>query len=292
MTNPFASSIQELIDSMKRLHDTNNTSGSFDQFKSLLTNSSPQSPSPELSEIISHVQSQYTYTKSTSTLLHPILKQDATFADLTTATNLIQLYFQGTQPFDQIFSNLVSNLVSIKFAKIEEIKKGIETIAADRKNLQKTLDRILQKFSSQIEELNIDALFQSSIDTLLGDSQTILNDLLNLPSPNNPNPTDVIRVVKNFIDHLKKARDTFKKFDRKGISLDNSDVGKLKKLIGNWEKIIETLQIVTRNENLSISTDSRNAIAQSIEIHELLEENYGYLSDLIRSGDLVSPGIL
>jgi hypothetical protein len=99
-------------------------------------------------------------------------------------------------------------------------------------------------------------------------------------------------VVARFISHLKKARDTFNQFSRNNISLDEGEVNNLRELVSNWGKITQKLQTITGKEDLSDSQNSRGAIAQSIQIHDLLEENYGFLSDLIRSGDLVSPGIL
>jgi hypothetical protein len=214
------------------------------------------------------------------------------FEDLIFAIKLVETYLQNTKSLSQNLSVLKDLDKSNPQPTYDTAKQKLpsqyknnnlyEAVKCIRDTLEQTLAGILDELNLTKDEVDI--------TSLVPESQRILKSLNAISIP--PSPPDVGAVVKQLVNHLKSARDTFKKFDRKGISLDDGEIVSLKELIRNWEKIIEKLQVITEKEDLSSSTNSRNAIAQSIQIHDLLEENYGFLSDLIRSGDLVSPGIL
>jgi hypothetical protein len=144
-----------------------------------------------------------------------------------------------------------------------------------RQSLAKTLNQILDQLNLTRDDVNIKGL--------VDESQRIL-DALNAVNP------DLTVIIPRLINHLKLARDTFKRLIPSGISLDEEDVINLKKLAGNWGKITEKLQAISvANSALNAS---RTAIAQSIQIHDLLEVNYDALAALVRSRDLESTGIL
>jgi superfamily I DNA/RNA helicase len=220
------------------------------------------------------------------------LFNNADIGKLTTATNLIQLYFQGTQPLGQILSNLIDsieNLVqsSLNGVTFDQFRQSVKQILDDRQALQKTLNRVLREFGTEIDEQDLQKLLQRS--------STILNEL------NNLNPTgfeDLSPLVQEFIAHLKKAQELFKKFNRQDEDLTGNEPDEIKQLIINWgdairqiEKIEQTDPEIKNELNNDVSKN-REAIAQSIKIHELLEQNYDYLTTLVRSGDLESAGIL
>jgi hypothetical protein len=84
---------------------------------------------------------------------------------------------------------------------------------------------------------------------------------------------------QDFINYMVSTEKVLKSLDRRGVSLPEREINQLIKNLGCAVKNLPP-------------TSTNDAIAQSIQIHDLLEENYSFLSDLIRSGDLVSPGIL
>jgi hypothetical protein len=147
-----------------------------------------------------------------------------------------------------------------------------------RQSLAKTLNQLLDQLNLTRDDVNIKGL--------VDESQRIL-DALNAANLDLP---DLTVIIPRLINHLKLARDTFKHLIPSGISLDEDDVINLKKLAGNWGKITEKLQAISvANSALNVS---RTAIAQSIQIHDLLEVNYDALAALVRSRDLESTGIL
>lgn len=252
----------------------------------------PTDNNPELADEIAAFNLQYQYTISTDNLLKTVVPLDtpATLAHLTTAINLIQLYFQGTQSLSSILADLLNSLTPIDGIDdaINIIRKSVNQIAIDRTTLQKTLNRVLREFDSEISDLNLKSLLQrirgilSTLDRFIQNPPIKLNVL----SP----------VIDDLIDHLKTAQALFKSFNRKGDDLTGDEPDEIKQLILNWGEAIrkiETLEATDSIKNdLNDGTKAGAAIAQSIQLHELLESNYDYLTALIRSGDLESAGIL
>jgi|GEM_PF-2525499 len=294
---------------------SNNTSSAISQLRSLMnilraTESQlenhvvglkPESLKPggteaDISNVLQALQEGL--TRHTAELLNSAPVEPG-FEDLIFAIKLVESYLQKTNSLSQNLSVLKDLDKTSPQPKYEPKYEGTklpslpsqckdsnlyEAIKCVRTTLGQTLIGILDEQNLTRDEVDITSLVQ--------ESRRILESINNISSQDKPTPTDVNAVVNQFISHLKSARETFNKFNRKGISLDDGEVESLKELIRNWEKITEKLQIITGKEDLSDSTVSRAAIAQSIQIHDLLEENYSFLSDLIRSGDLVSPGIL
>ncbi|OUL28938.1 hypothetical protein BV378_06985 [Nostoc sp. RF31YmG] len=303
MTNPFDSLIKELRHKMDNVNLSESGGRMINGLQQkgllalltdskLITNNQPSTNVPELKEIIYAFLSQHNYTENTNNLLKSNLFNNADIGKLTTATNLIQLYFQGTQPLGQILSNLIDsieNLVqsSLNGVTFDQFRQSVKQILDDRQALQKTLNRVLREFGTEIDEQDLQKLLQRS--------STILNEL------NNLNPTgfeDLSPLVQEFIAHLKKAQELFKKFNRQDEDLTGNEPDEIKQLIINWgdairqiEKIEQTDPEIKNELNNDVSKN-REAIAQSIKIHELLEQNYDYLTTLVRSGDLESAGIL
>jgi DNA repair ATPase RecN len=308
MANTFESLVSRLKDLMNNLNTDENL-GSSSLFVLLLNanlingnipDRGPNSKlsSNELKDILSAFQSQSTYTLSTISLLNNLSPSIFTLDTLKTATNLIQIYFQVTQPLEQILSDLVDNLESLSPngsdpnklpSNIEDIKGSTKKIIQDRKELLKEQNKILREFEGEIDEQNL--------QDLLRNSSEILSNLQGIQPTTNTGLDDLLQVTHDFIGHLQKAQELFKTFSRQGEAIRDSEAGEVEQLIRNWRDAIKEIERLELNDDIKeqlnkLPDKSRQAIAQSIQIHELLEANYGFLSDLIRSGDLVSPGVL
>jgi len=227
------------------------------------------------------------------------LKQKSGFEDLVFAIKLVETYLQETKSLDKSLSTLKELDTPItshpKFkttdtnfpAECKSSQSNIyEVVPCVRQSLSTTLNNILDQLNLTPDEVDIKSLVQ--------ESRNIISalDTISSSSSSTPKLTDVSPVVARFISHLKKARDTFKQFSRNNISLDAGEVNALKELVSNWEKITQKLQTITAKEDLSDPQANRDAIAKSIQIHDLLEVNYDSLTALVRSGDLESAGIL
>lgn len=284
MTNSYGSLIQQLKNLMDKLTT---------DFGALatLTQNIDASQNSELQKVLDGIKLQNNYTGSTNNLLTPLpIDANATLANLMTAINLVQLYFQGTQSFPQISSNLLGNLPNtFNDAQRDAIRTSTQQVLDDRTTLQKALNRVLREFDSEISEKSLESLVQqsrailSALDPLKKKSSLSLNDL----SP----------ISNNFISHLKQAGELFKSFNRKSEDLTGSEPNQIKQLVLNWGEAIRTLEELEKDDGIKqeLGTDvkkSRTAIAQSIQLRNLLETNYDYLTALVRSGDLESAGIL
>ncbi len=75
-----------------------------------------------------------------------------------------------------------------------------------------------------------------------------------------------------------------------------NEPGEIKQLIRNWGDAVAQIEQLEQGPKmqgeLGDPLNSRPAIAQSIQVHDLLEANYDYLTALVRSGDLESAGVL
>jgi hypothetical protein len=293
MPNIFDSLINELQSRMGNSADPLGTDALLKKLKDDLPNptSTAITKIPELADTIDAFQSQATYTTSTSSLLQNVHHTNAKLEDLNTATNLVQFYFQVTQPLDQILSNLkgfdLSNFPKSNgggTVQPDDVNSDIQNILKNRKELQKSLKKALQEFGSEIDEL--------SLEKLLLDSNTILNQLTN-PAPTTL--TALSNVIDSLITHLGNAEKLFKNFSKKNEEFTNNEPDEIKQLIRNWGDAVTQIELLEQNDlrgELSDAGKSRAAIARSIKIHDLLETNYDYVTALVRSGDLESAGIL
>jgi hypothetical protein len=304
MANTFESLIKGLKVKMDAVKSSSNDLNN--SLSSLLTSIGNGTTPPELSakDVITAFQSQDTYTNSIPSLLDSLSKLPnipGTLETLTTATNIVQIYFQITQPLDQILSELVPNLEGLPSTPnkitITSIKDKINKLIEDRKNLQKEQNKILQEFEGEIDEQELQGLLRRSSE-ILGELKAITP--LEDSTGNNPDLkslNDLLNATDDFIKHLQASQELFKTLRRQGESLRDSEAGEVEQLIRNWRDTIQEIERLELNNVIrgllnQYPDKSRQAIAQSIQIHELLEANYSFLSDLIRSGDLVSPGIL
>jgi hypothetical protein len=294
MPNLFDSLIHELKSRMSNLTDPLGTEALFRKLKNDLPN--PTLPAVnkirELADTIDAFHSQVNYTTNTSNLLNGVPPTNAKLEDLNTATNLVQFYFQVTQPLDQVLSNLKGFDLST-FTKStgggnvnpDDVSTDIQKILRNRKELQQSLNNALREFSSELDELHLENLVQIS--------NTIVGELKN-PAPTTFNALSF--VIDGFIDHLKSAKEFFKAFSRKSEDLTGNEPSEIKQLARNWGDAVTQIETLEQNDlirgELNNAGKSRAAIAQSIKIHDLLEANYDYVTALVRSGDLESAGIL
>jgi hypothetical protein len=274
MPNSFDLLIQELKALMKKISDdgsnTQTTGLLYLLRTATLTDPNNNAVSKELKDIMAAFTSQNTYTDSTLAFLNSLHLPTATLETLKTATNLIQIYFQVTQPLEQILSDLIDNLPPAAEVKggvtSAKIQASIKIIKTDRQDLQKVQDKALQEFGSVLEELDLQKLVQTS--------SVILIEL-----KNSPNLDVLSTAIDRLISHLK------------------NEPNEIQKLINNWGNPVAQIETIEKTNpdiqsGLSDPSKSRLAIAQSIKIHDLLEANYDYLNALVRSVDLVSAGSL
>lgn len=287
MTNSFGSLIQQFQTVMSTLRSQ------FSHLNSALKDISTAN-NPELAETIAAFKLQNDYTTSTDNLLKTVpIGGNATLANLTTAINLVQLYFQGTQPLNSILANLVDLLERVDApslpasTSIEDIREKISQMLSDRGALQKFLNRVLRDFNTEISDLNLKSLLQRS-NAILSALDKLKNQVINL--------TILSPVIDDLTDHLKTAAELFKSFNRKGEDLTGNEPNEIKQLVLNWGDAIGQIEELEKSDgikaDLSDGSKGRSAIARSIQLHDLLEANYDYLTALIRSGDLESVGIL
>jgi hypothetical protein len=298
MAQPFDSIVKEIKDSIIALNlDRKDLFKDLKNAKLIDTNDKPSttlnsSPlSSEFQDVIAALIPQNNdYTENTSAILNILnpLNSLATLETLETATNIIQIYFQVTQPLEQILSDLFDNLPStLSSSNTKTIQTHIQKIKTDREKLREAQTNAVQEFGDVLDELDLEMLVQNS--------STILKDLKN---PNNStNLLTLSTEIERLINHLKKAGKLFKDFSENNGNLTGREPNQIKTLIRNWEESVSQIETIeTTNPNvqsdLSKPDNSRSAIAQSIKIHDLLEANYDYLTALVRSIDLVSAGSL
>jgi hypothetical protein len=253
----------------------------------LVTNS----VSEELKDIIAAFTLQNTYTNSTLGILNSLQPSTTfivTIETLRTATNLIQIYFQVTEPLEQILSDLIDNLPSpLTGTTLTDIQTSIQRIKTDREKLREAQTNALQEFGDVLDELDLEKLVQKS--------NTIRTEFENL-STSLPSPIDFSNEIEFLINHLGKADKFFKDFSENNGNLTGREPNQIKTLIRNWGESVALIETIEQTDpirrELSDPDKSRSAIAQSIKIHDLLETNYDYLTALVRSIDLVSAGSL
>jgi hypothetical protein len=292
MPNSFDLLIQELKALMKKISDDGSNTQTIGLLYLLrtatLTDPNNNAVSKELKDIMAAFTSQNTYTDSTLAFLNSLHLPTATLETLKTATNLIQIYFQVTQPLEQILSDLIDNLPPAAEVKggvtSAKIQASIKIIKTDRQDLQKVQDKALQEFGSVLEELDLQKLVQTS--------SVILIEL-----KNSPNLDVLSTAIDRLISHLKNAQEFFQTFGEKSGDLTGNEPNEIQKLINNWGNSVAQIETIEKTNpdiqsGLSDPSKSRLAIAQSIKIHDLLEANYDYLNALVRSVDLVSAGSL
>jgi hypothetical protein len=288
MAEPFDSIIKDLkklMDALKK--DSADLLSLLKKANLLDTNNDPTSNlSKELKDLLAAFVSQGAYTFSTSKFLAEISTTTASADDLKTVANLIQIYFQVTQPLEKILSDLLDNLPSsLQNNDVVGIETSVQTIKTNRNDLQEAQDIALQEFGDVLDELSLEQLVRAS--------NSIKIELKNL---SNPSFLELLAAINRLINHLENASKFFSDFSKNNGDLTNNEPSQIKTLISNWREsisIIETLeQTDLIRQELSYPGKSRSAIAQSIKIHDLLEANYDFLTALVRSIDLVSAGSL
>lgn len=288
MAEPFDSIIKDLkklMDALKK--DSADLLSLLKKANLLDTNNDPTSNlSKELKDLLAAFVSQGAYTFSTSKFLAEISTTTASADDLKTVANLIQIYFQVTQPLEKILSDLLDNLPSsLQNNDVVGIETSVQIIKTNRNDLQEAQDIALQEFGDVLDELSLEQLVRAS--------NSIKIELKNLSNPSFP---ELSAAINRLINHLENASKFFSDFSKNNGDLTNNEPSQIKTLISNWREsisIIETLeQTDLIRQELSYPGKSRSAIAQSIKIHDLLEANYDFLTALVRSIDLVSAGSL
>ncbi len=296
MANSFDRLIKELKNLMEKLKNDEGDSQDNSFLKllqkaGLIDKSKNNQPVPtlssELKDILAAFISQHTYTASTFSLFSSLPSMGATLENLETATNLIQLYSQVTQPIEQILSDLVDNLPSpLPNSTVTpiNIQDSIQQIKTDRQDLQKVQDKALQEFGSVLEELDLQKLVQTSSVILIELKNSLNLDVLS---------TAIVRLIS----HLTSAQEFFQTFGENDGNITGNEPNAIQQLIKNWSESVAQIETIEKTNPaiqsaLGIASNSRLAIAQSIKIHDLLETNYDYLTALVRSIDLVSAGSL
>jgi hypothetical protein len=214
---------------------------------------------------------------------------------LSEAVSLVKNYFRVTKSLDSTLPQLKDTLNGLS-QKIDNV-----TIQPN----PKTVALIV---SQSISPLGVVEL-RSALLTALGSSEVELNfsnfqlsegeEIKFLRRSSN----DVLTVLKDttlsvfqrvaqFVDHLEGAREILKTLNRKGVSWGGSETDDVQEILTNWEAATKKVAELETSASPSDVQLNRQSIAESIQIHDLLEVNYDYLSALVRSGDLVDPGNL
>ncbi|HEY9614307.1 hypothetical protein [Allocoleopsis sp.] len=247
---------------------------------------------PELQKALQNLQQSPTeYTKIF------LSKVNLDFDGLLAAVKLVQIYFQTTQPLNQTLTDLKNTLTRLSECDIKDIGplntdnkpsqvlELVEPVEQDRCNLHHKLcegEGALKQGKGPIEEID-------QIQSLRMGSEEILRILDNqVPQ----RKLSVFQRMAQFIAHLKEVKETLNFLSRQGTCLSDTEIEDIKKLIQNWGKAIEKIQNLENIEDLTDVSKSRQAIAQSIQIHDFLEENYNYLAEIFRSNALLSAVIL
>jgi hypothetical protein len=294
MANQFDRFITDLQKGMDKLSNASGLSGLFKNLGNDLNNFTANTLPLELKESIKAFESQFHFTTSTDLLLNKVINSSAKVEDLNTATNLVQFYFQGTQSLNQILPSLLEILESLNSSQfgntdLGTVRNHVQQILSQRKELQKNLNKALQEFGSELDEIDLDNLLQRS--------GVILNELSSFIPSGNMLFNQLSSLIDDFVDHLIKAQKLFKSFGRKSEDLIGNEPNQIKQLILNWGGAINRIDELEKTDAIKDNfnrdaSKSRSAIAQSIKIHELLEQNYDLITVLVRSGDLESVGIL
>jgi hypothetical protein len=297
MAEPFDSLIKAIQDSMTTLKNDSATLLSLLQENKLIDDANKQvSISKELKDIILALTSQDNYTEGTLKFLGNPPPIKYILKDLKTVTNLIQIYFEITQPLEKSLSDLVTLLPSQLQGKIAaNIQANIQAINIDRINLLEAQTKALQEFGSDLQELGLKELLKTSNSIRI----KLKNLSINPADPKLPaqtSPVDFSTEIDRLIIHLNQANEFFKTFNENDSNVTASEPNEIQILISNWGDLVSLIDKIEQTDSirqeLSDPAKSRSAIAQSIKIHDLLESNYDYLTALVRSIDLVSAGSL
>lgn len=284
MTEPFDSLITKKRELMELL--SNNSSALCDLLKpdelkdqagKILT------PSVKLNEIISDFTTQSICTKGTFTLL----PSKGTIEELKIATNLVQIYSERTQSLKQILLDLPASLPStLPPNNTQKIQDTIKKIEIDLDRLQGTQKDALQELGKASKKPDLTKLSQMS--------DLIKTNFKNLSA--SPIQANFLDEIQNLINNLISAGEFFKNFGENNENLNDPETEQIKKLISDWGESIALIEMLEQTDSIRTylidPINSRFAIAQSIEIHNLLENNYDYLTAIVRSVDLVSAGSL
>lgn len=245
---------------------------------------------PELQKALQKLQQSPTeYTKIF------LGKVNLDFDGLLAAVKLVQVYFQTTQSLNQTLTDLKNTLKTLSDIKDigplntdnkpSRVLELIEPVEQDRLDLHNRLfesEGILKQGKHTIHEID-------QIQILHMGSEEALHILDNKVPHRN---LSIYQRIAQFVSHLKEAKKTLKDLSSQGTSLSDKEIEDLKKLIQNWGKAIEKIQELENLDDLTDASKSRQAIAQSIQIHEFLEENYNYLAEIFRSNAILSSVIL
>jgi hypothetical protein len=157
------------------------------------------------------------------------------------ALRLVKAYLQATTFMDKIDVDALG----VKSGALKKVKESYHKLQQARQALRDAL--------TDIRDDDVDLLGQ-----LLIDSAALLK---------NP-PVNVAALV----DHLRNARKIVRQLKQDNIDLDDDLVGQL---IENWQAAIEKLP----DPNGAVTEDGRrSAVAQTLDIHNLLEAIYDLLA--------------
>jgi hypothetical protein len=212
------------------------------------------------------------------------------FSGLKEAVNLVQNYFKATKSLDGILPQLQNTLSNLSISKVaitpdprKIVLPLVGTVITDRSNLHSALGGSEGELNSMKPKISEGA----EIKFLLMSSEKVLsNEVLK------DSALSVFQRVAQFAAHLEEAREILKTLSRIGISWGGSETDDVQKILTNWEEATKKVAELETSASPSDVQLNRQTIAESIQIHDLLEVNYDYLSELVRSGDLVDPGNL
>lgn len=216
---------------------------------------------------------------------------------------LVQNYFRATKSLDQTLNELhnplLQNLQSLNLSnELKTLIQLVDTLVLSSSmpkgvlNLRIALRAVLGSSEGKLSSSPVKFDEGQEIKFLLDGSSEVLEILNNDPVVVGMTPLSVLQRIAQFTAHLEEAKEILKTLSRKGVSWSGSETDDVQTVLSNWEKAIQKITELETPGILSDPQQSRLLINQSIKIHDLLEQNFSYLADLARSGDLVSAGTL
>jgi hypothetical protein len=286
--NPLQKAVENLKDAEKQLIYGQSQIGGLKQLIEFLQPHSDQenikTALPVLQQGLQELQQAP--TEFINSVVHNV-KND--FSGLKEAVNLVQNYFKATKSLDSILLQLQNILPNLSISKVtinpdpnRIVLPLVVTVIKDRSELHKALGDSEGELNSMKPKISEGA----EIKFLLMSSEKVLDVVLK------DSTLSVFQRVAQFAAHLEEAREILKTLSRIGISWGGSETDDVQKILTNWEEATKKVAELETSASPSDVQLNRQTIAESIQIHDLLEVNYDYLSELVRSGDLVDPGNL
>jgi hypothetical protein len=203
----------------------------------------PSNQNAALKKLIEQLKGQDAYANAIAQALGALVTSSPNIlpdiADERSAALLVRTYLKSTEFMDQLPS---------------PEKLGIDAVpnALNSYIVLKTARENVRAELSKIRDDAIDAL-----QWLIDESGTLANAQVDIDA---------------FIKHLTNAREILHQLKRNNIDLDNDRIGKL---IENWQAIIQNLP----DPNIAVTGEGRRAaVAQTINVHNLLEAIYDLLA--------------